>query len=219
MVTFDFSDDLATFDGIEAVTYTDPDDASTTAVTTAKACQISTSEAGDSNGKYQTTDVAWSISRDDLTSQPKLGGTITDSASDDYTILSVGKGGASTRWRCVTRDLAISENLTTLVKVWRNTPGRDAHGATTDDWTIWKDSIRGRIQEGSREASTEKGTRYERGTHTLYLASALVGLNAATDRITDGSGETQYNIVSIRSAETIGQLTEVSLIKSPWAFA
>lgn len=212
----DIAGDYAYLDGTEAVTLTKPGTTSTTSVSAALRRRVTTREAAASNGHYTTADVAWHLPQSLVTTQPALGDKVLDSSSVYWTILSVSRDTLGTRWRCISRDLAVANRLDTFVTIEYSTIAKGVGGAVERDWSDWRSGVRARIQPQAVTQDVENRTRVGRATHVVFCDLDAGELSAAVRfRVRDEAGAT-YTVLAVRAPERIDELTQLDVVETPW---
>lgn len=200
-------------DGLETVTVAEPGASSGTSVAGALGRAVSTREAQASGGRYTTSDRAWHLPVSLLGARPSLGARIVDSAGTQWKILEVHRETLGTRWRCLARELAIAQNLDTLVRIERAAVGKGPGGAAQYTWTIWRQAVRARIQPLESRHEVENQARLDRRTHIVYLAEQIPV--DPHDRIIGPDGST-YKVLGSRKRDLIDQLLEVDVLETRW---
>ena len=192
-----------TVDGLEAVTIKYPGTAGTTSVTHAKRRQVSTREAAASGGRYTTSDVSWHLPQTEATTRPKLGSKIVDSDSVYWTVLSVDDATRSTRWRCVSRALAIVAGLDTYVTVQRARYSKGQSGAAQPTWKEFAAGVKARIQPEGGDATVLAGAKIFDRRFRITLETE-VAVDQACRII--GSDGAIYNVKSTQNPQAIDEL-------------
>lgn len=173
---------------------------------------ISQREAAKSNGKYTTDDVAFHLSIREIPGRPELGSLIIDD-SGEWTILEVGTQTINSRWRCVSRDLAIVEGLDTLVTRQVATYAKGDTGAQEPTWANDATNVRCKIQLLEGERKTDHKSPQLKRTAVLYFATqALV---TTKHRFVD-SGGVIYKVISWKDPDTITDLFAVTCEVTKW---
>jgi hypothetical protein len=124
-------------------------------------------EAAASGGKYTTSDTAFHLDSAEC-SAPAIGGTITDE-DGDWTIISVDWQTFVKRWRCVSRQLAITGGLT--VTIQQATYSKGATGAEEPTWANMSTGVSAKVHYESAEVETTHGNRVSMSTAKVYFAS------------------------------------------------
>lgn len=205
-LVLDPSGDLAIMDGLQSVTISQGDDSGDSS--TALPGPISVQEAAASNGEYTISDVRYLLPVADLDFIPRPGGTLTDSSGVTYVILSARRDVIASRWNLICRDLAITEDETTLITIQQASYSKDAGGAQVETWSDWQTDVRAKIQRISGSAETEHNKRDTRTTFVAYLETQhLVGRN---HRVID-SDENVYRVLGYHQPDRIDALFEIDL--------
>ena len=210
--SLDFSSDLSTIaDGLEAVTYRrrgERSGSTGTAIEHALRRAVTIQEASASDGRYTTSDVAWHLSAADLTQSPRLGDMVCDAAGQRWTVLSAVRTMLGSRWKCVTRSLAIVFGLDDTISVLKAVP--PLSGGSDPTWRPWKTGVRARIQPAATTVSVVDAAPTTTRSFQIYLAEPL-GLDA-THRILAADGMV-YSIVRETASGRIGELAVVEAQK------
>ena len=219
-VTFDPTTDFEDVcDGLEAVTLNHRNGTTETAVTKAMQRSVVDAEGGgspqDTFGKVVMADAVWHLPVAEMATRPELGATITDSESSVWEILSVAEQALSRRWRCASRQITVTSELTTVLSIERATFSKGRHGETVPSWSVWR-TVDGHIQQISVDPSVQKDAKLNISTHLILLAADLE--LGSQHRIVSSDG-TIYNISRVISRKSLGKLMTVEAIQSPFPFA
>lgn len=162
---------------------------------------ITQREAAASDGRYATSDVVFHLPLSS-TSQPELGSQIVDDL-DEWTVLEVARETLSARWRCVTRDLAVTTGLDTLVDVEVAEYTKSEGGAHTPTWSSVAKRIRAKVytSAATREVEHKSVQLPPAVTVTLHRAMPLT----TRHRIIAADG-TPYRVLGWESPKAIDQL-------------
>ena len=210
------ANDYTLFDGNEAITLQKPGTTTTTAVSAALRRAGTTREAAASQGKYTTADVGWHLPQSLVTTQPALGDKVLDSAAVYWTILDVTKATLGTRWKCVTRDVAVANRLDCWVAIERGVTVKGRGGAVEQQWEECQAGVRARIQPLAATEEVENRTRIQRATHTVFCDLAISAVpDGSRYRVRDEGGA-YYTVLAKRMPEQIGSLLELDGVKTPW---
>jgi len=137
---------------------------------------------------------------------PRLGDVIVDSAGRRWTILNVRAATRDSRWRCITRDLAVVHRLDEAIRIERATYAPGPSGAEEPTWRLWKAGVRARIQPVATEV---------RHQHERTVAVTVCRIFVAEDPEADqhcrvrGPDGTVYRVMGFRKAERIDALGEI----------
>ena len=198
-------------DGLEAVTLKYPGASSTTAVSHAKRRQVSIREALASGGRYTTSDVAWHLPQSEATTQPKLGSKIVDSSSVYWTVIVVDKATRGTRWRCMTRALAIVAGLDTTVRIQRATYTKGRAGAAKATWIEFA-VVKAKVQpEGGSATVQNAGRIFDRKFNIIIETDPGVDQHC---RVIGADGAT-YKVLGLDSPNDITALPLIRAETSP----
>jgi hypothetical protein len=209
-LSFDPGDDFANVaDRLEPLTLLRPGSAATS-VGGALRAAVSTAEARASDGKYTAGDVVWHLPAGEVSSPPVPGDVIVDAAGGRWTVLAVGEATAGSRWRCVSRNLAIVHGLDQHVDIEQAVYAKGEHGAEQAAWRPWRTGVAARIQPVQSTATDEHQRRVTTAAFVVYLAESLAVDH--THRIKSPDG-TVYRVVGSRRAERIDALMEVDVVR------
>ena len=200
------ADDMDLFDGLESVTLTHTVSGETDAVSKALPRAVTTREAAASNGKYTASDVNWHLKASEVSSRPVPGDTITDGDGDVWTVLDVQKATLGTRWRCITRQLDITDEASTLITIEQATWSKSAGGFQVASWSTWKSNVRAKVQRLSASETDETNQRQNKAEFVVICeVQNLVG---KSHRIVDADS-TVYRIKGYRNTDRIDSLYEI----------
>jgi hypothetical protein len=199
-------DFLDVVDGFQPVTLVRPGSSATTAVEHALRRAIRTREAQASQGQYTSGDVIWQIPAAEAPEAPRLGDAIVDASGRRWTILNVRAATRDSRWRCITRDLAIAHRLDEAIRIERATYAKGPSGAEEPTWRLWKSGVRARIQPVGAEVQR----RHER-TAAVTAYRIFVAEDPELDphcRVRGPDG-TVYRVIGFHKAERIDALAQI----------
>ena len=220
-VTFDVSNDFETVvDGLSICTLTRAADGTTETLGTvlAPAClrrNISAREAGQSEGKYTTSDVRWHIDSEVPSGAPKLGDTLTDVVGIVWTILEVDIATFGTRYACTCRNLAIASGLDQYVTLQRANMTTGASGQQVPSWQNLYANVQAKVQKLSATPQQSHGTRFMRNTYMVYLSQTYA--LAEADRIL--WKDKVLTIERMEHPDDIAALSQVLCNDGPWGLA
>jgi len=205
----DIADDLLEMDGVEQITLTRRVGNPQSAIEALRR-KISNREMAISDGRYSSSDVRFHVRVNDfeLTAAPVIGDTITDSDGEVWTILAVSKATLDTRYACHCRNLAIQEDVSTLVEVQVATYSKGSYGEQIATWSTVNgmDSVRGKIQlvSGDRNVDDDRLSQSER--YRIYF---LTEWSATPSHRIIGDDGKKYRVLGINNPEDITQLFSV----------
>ncbi len=156
-------------DGLEAVTLNRRGSSSNVSVTSALQRSVSTAEIAGSDGKYRAGDVRWHLPVSEVSSTPRLGDWIVDAAAERWQVLEVRLDTLSTRWRCVTRNLAIAYGLDDTLVIEKAVYAKGTAGASEASYHVWRSGVRARIQEVAAVMGTEQETQRTAKRFEIFL--------------------------------------------------
>ena len=171
-MVLNIAEDGAVFDGWEPVSFRAAGADETTLLDALRRRDVA-AEAAPSDGKHVSQDVVWHLKAADLPAPPALGSVVTDADEHAWTVLRVESAALGSRWRCSTRNLAISGNLEEFVTIQKATWSRDAHGAPVAGWHDYRVGVRARVQPQSGETETDQQQHQTRRTYKVYLAERI----------------------------------------------
>ena len=174
---------------------------------------VTTREAAASNGRCTTSDVTWHLPVAELPEPPGLGDMLLDADGQRWTVLEVQCTTLGSRWRCVTRSLAVVHGLDDTITILRAIYAKGDAGAAQPTWLAWKTGVRARIQPvqsqaGSKHDAPQVVTRFQ-----IFVAEE-VALDT-TNRI-EGPDGAIYKVLGTSKAERIGELQTIDVESTPW---
>ena len=206
------NDFLMVADGLSAVTVMRPDGSLSTEVAHALRQEIRTEEAKRSRGRYTASDAVWHLPAAELPERPRLGDVVVDATGQHWTILNVQEATQGSRWRCVTRNLAIVHGLDQTVTIEKATYTKSPSGASETTWQPWRTGLPARIQPRRLEVEERHDRLSTAAKFTVFLAE-----NVAVDHThrIQGPDGTRYRILGSRRTERIDALMEIDVIRLP----
>jgi hypothetical protein len=196
------TDFVDVIDGLEAVTLNRRGSSSDVEITSALQRNVSTAEIGPSDGRYRAGDVRWHLPVSEVSATPQLGDWIVDAASARWQVIEVGEDTLSSRWRCVTRNLAIAYGLNDTVVIEEAVYAKATGGAAKVTYHVWKSGVRARIQEVATTIGTELETQRTAKQFHIFLESDYeINHN---HRIRDRKGD-YYKIEGTANKAELGQ--------------
>ncbi len=178
---------------------------------------ISIREVEASKGHYRLGDVRWHLDRQEVSTPPDPGAVIIDNDDNEWTLLEVRRDVQDSRWRCVTRNLVVAENLTSPIEIQRNEWTKGAHGEMIPHWVTVAANVRARIQEQSR-SSEVVNDRQTSSRDTVIYVNVAIEDNFPGDlrryRILDANGLV-YKILRVDQSDRIDVLPRIHAEVSP----
>lgn len=169
-----------------------------------------------SDGKYTLEDVRWHIQVANLATSPRLGDVIKDGDGQRFTVLDVRLASIGTRWRCITRDLAVVYHLNDTVAILRATYEKGTAGAAEPTWHSYRSGVRARIQPMASDIAVEHEAKRKVTRVEIYVDSDFaIDQNC---RVLAMNG-TLYKVTGYRAAERIGELPVIEAEETPWPLA
>jgi hypothetical protein len=220
-VVADISDDfLEVVDNLELVTLKRPGSSTVLIIPEALRRALSTREAQASAGKYTQDDVVWHLPAEYPTDEldpptmqtvtPYVGDLIRpDGTGQIFTILEKHLETFASRWRCVTRDLIVANELTQTVTILRRKTTRGA-GAAADytDREEVKTGFKARIQIDNTTRQVVHGRQTAITSARMFMSEAFPIDNSFV--VLESNG-TEWEVVSYFGPEEIGQLPVANL--------
>ncbi|MBN2476902.1 MAG: hypothetical protein JXB62_20005 [Pirellulales bacterium] len=160
--------------------------------------------AGD--GRHVASDVVWHLPDEQLGAAPRLGDVIVDGDGRRWTILRIQQTTLRTRWRCVSRSLAIAFGLDDTVTILKATHAKSDAGAFEATWRPWKTGVRARIQPAAVDVETEHRARRTRRRFQIFLEEDVPLNHAHRIKAPDGI---VYQVRGSNGTERIGELQAV----------
>lgn len=189
-------------DGLEAVTLNRRGSSSDVSVANALQRNVSTAEVGSSDGRYRAGDVRWHLPVSQVSSAPQLGDWIVDAASARWQVLEVREDTLSSRWRCVTRNLAIAYGLNDTVVIEEAVWAKGTGGTAKATYHVWKSGVRARIQERTVTVGNDVETQRTVREFQIFLEDDYEITH--NHRIRDRKG-TYYKITGTANKAELGQ--------------
>lgn len=176
---------------------------------------VSTKEAAPSGGNYRMGDVWFHLSTGEWAAQPSLGAYLRDGDGAQWTFLEVHRETLSDRWKCLGRNLQVSEGLTDLLTILiAGDNERTAAGALRPNgWFTEAANVIGRISPDRAERRVEHDEAHmpETAIGVLLYAREIDG----TRRIQQADGST-WKIMAVTKKDRIDTLLELELERTPW---
>jgi len=122
-----------------------------------------------SGGRYVAGDAVWQLPVEQLPETPRPGDLIVDADARRWTVLEVQRAAMQTRWRCLTRNLAIAYGLDDTVAILRAVYSKGTAGAVEPTWRVWKTGVRARIQPAGVDIDTRHRTRQTVSQFQIFL--------------------------------------------------
>lgn len=183
---------------------------------------LRTSEVAASNGKYTRSDLTWHVPVLNLagdaqlgTTEPIPGAVITDPNGHRWTVLDQSLETRNSRWRFITRNLAIFWGLNSSVTIQKARQVKQPAGDFQRQWFDWLPGQKARIQLQGTAQGVNHDMRLSAFEYRIFLEQEppepLTGEN---HRIVAG-GET-YKILRFDSPAMITDLYEVTAQSIPF---
>jgi hypothetical protein len=214
VVSFDCSGDfVAVTDGLVALSIIPHPDlvppTTTQNVTHALGKSVTTREAAASNGRYQLGDRFWTFPAAEGT--PSLGSVLVDPSGEQWTIIDQNKEDLMALWKCTGRNLAITGNLNEYVTILKRTITKGTSGAVESSWPIWKQNVRGRLQESSSNRSEQHGR--QSGTITAKVFTAVQYKLDNGYRVVRNSDGVIWEVEGYENPDSIGSLATLNVMR------
>lgn len=208
-MTLSLSADYLIFDGLEAVTLTDPANGDTLSVASALRREVKASEAGVSNGRYTQHDVKWEIPVTLATTAPRMGGSITDGDGTIWKILAVDKATLGTRYRCWCRQLQIPADLSQTVDIELGTPLPSTTGMYSFRWETVYSSLAARIQPIEQTDTREGERRILEQSFRVYLGQDVIV--DARHRVYEPLTGRRFRVLRVVNRESLTELPHLEV--------
>ena len=207
-VDFDPQSDFAQVaDALEPAMLRRADGSGSTAVASALRRTVTTREAAASDGKYTTSDVHWHLAAAELPAPPRLGDQIIDATAEAWTILETQLATCGSRWKCTTRNLALTGNLNAYVTILREVATKGPSGAVEPTFVPYASCVRARIQELSAVRDEQHGRQSGSVKVKIYLAQQILVDNGNRIQAADG---TLYEVTGYERADSIASLFTIN---------
>jgi len=156
----------------------------------------------DSDGNVLSSDLVWHLPAAELDGPPQPGDVLLDGAGTRWTILEARSVTLQTRWRVITRNLAIAHGLDDTVTVLAATYTKSPAGAAEPTWNVWRTGVRARIQPQGTGMATEHRSRRTATRFRIFLEEDLALDH--THRV-QGPDGTLYRILATSGAERLAE--------------
>lgn len=173
---------------------------------------VTTKEASASGGKHTVSDTVFHVDQAAYTSQPEIGGTITD-VDGDWTILSVQWQTFVRRWRCVCRQLAIADIPANRVTIQQASYTKSSTGAEEPTWADVASDVLAMIVLDKSTVDVTHSNRVV-GTAAKVMFTASQSLTSAS-RIVSSTGAV-LKVLAWEGFSTIDQYFTASCEVSKW---
>ena len=208
-IQFNAGDDLVdVVDGLDQVTLTRPGTSASTQVPHALRRMVKVREIKELDGHYRANDVTWHLPVSEITSRPRLGDVIIDTDGQRWTVLNVRKATAGSRWRCVSRNLAVVHGLDQYVDIEKVTYTKSDGGADLPAWRAWKTGLKAKLQPVESRTRQQHDRRVTTARFKVFVAEDLAVDH--THRVKGPDG-TVYRITGSQRAERIDRLMEIDV--------
>jgi hypothetical protein len=211
---FDLSTDFAeVIDGGETVTLrcSSNDGALPLAVVApALRRRVTAREAAASGHRYALGDVVWHLPAAMLPVTPRLAEVIVDGSGRWWTILQLQLDTLQSRWRCVTRDMAIAAALDDVVAVLKATYTKDADGVAHADWRVCQTGLRAKIEPTAVAFKPDTAGAQSLAQCRIYIQSDFTF--DETHRLQGPDGAV-YKITAVQSPQRIGELRSIDAVR------
>ncbi len=208
---------------IESVSFRNPGATSATAGLQAFRRSMTIREMAASGGKYTSSDLVWHVPVVNTagatqlgTTTPLLGAVITDAAGQRWTALESACQTRNSRWRFITRNLAIHHGLGSLVTIQKARQINQPAGDVQPEWHDWLVGLKAKVQLQGSGQSLNHDVRLVAYDYRIFLEQEPPEpLVSALHRIVGADG-TLYKIQRFDTPQTITDLYEVSAQSIPW---
>lgn len=208
-MTLSIGSDYLIFDGLEAVTLTDPANGDTLSIASALRREVKASEAGVSNGRYTQHDVKWELPVTLATTVPRMGGSITDGDAAIWKILAVDKCTLGTRYRCWCRKLEIPADLSQTVDIELGTAVQSTSGMYSQSWSTVYSSLAARIQPIEQNDTREGERRILEEVFRVYLGQDITV--DARHRIFEPLTGRRFRVLRVVNRESLTELPHLEV--------
>jgi hypothetical protein len=172
---------------------------------------IHTREAECSQGRYTAADAGWSLPASEIPEPLRPGDVIIDAAAQRWTVLEVSQLSHRTRWRCVTRNLAVFHGLDDTIDLEKAEFAKGEGGAKEPTWQVWQAGVPARIQPTEGEIHAQHGRQTSTQRFKVFLEAAVPVDETMRIRGPDGA---VYTITGYRKAEAIEALMEIDVVRA-----
>jgi hypothetical protein len=204
----------AVADGLEAHTLVDRDGIEYP-LTKVLRRAIRTKEVWASNGRYRAGDSVFHLSTAEWATEPQLGAFLRTLEDDEFVILGVDLETLSDRWKCVGRNLIVSEALTERITILvagdnLRTPAGALRPAM---WIPEATGVMARVQpiQAERKVEHDQSIMPETGVCVFQYAREI----DSTRRIQQADG-TVWKITKVAKKDNLDVLMEAEIERTPW---
>ncbi|HBO44678.1 MAG TPA: hypothetical protein DD670_12250 [Planctomycetaceae bacterium] len=176
----------------------------------AVASPIRASEARSSAGAYTQDDVVWNLDAGELPATPQPGDVVVDSDLRCWVVLAARRG-ATGRWRCICRNLAIVQSLDQAIDVEVAVRSKDAAGAEVVSWQPWRTGVAARVQPIRSTVANIHQRLGQVSEWKVFVADQLDIDHTHRIKTSDGA---VYRVVGVQKAQRIDALMEIDVIRA-----
>jgi len=166
----------------------------------------------DSDAHAQAADVDWHLPLEELPEAPQMGDVVLDADGRRWTILEVRNTTLNSRWRCYTRELAITYGLDDTITILKAEYAKSDAGAVEATWHVWRTGVRARLQPFSMQVEVEHAALGSEMRFRIYLEESVTLDHNFCIQGADGS---QYKILWTTGAPRLGELQTLDATKLP----
>ncbi|NLE38458.1 MAG: hypothetical protein GX621_10580 [Pirellulaceae bacterium] len=171
---------------------------------------VRVSEARSSAGAYTQDDVVWSLDAGEMTVAPQPGDVVVDADARRWVVLAARRG-ATGRWRCICRNLAIAQSLDRTIDVEVAVRSKDAAGAEVVTWQPWRTGVAARLQPIRSTVAPIHERLGQLSEWKVFVADQLDIDHTHRIKTSDG---TIYQVVGVQKAQRIDTLMEIDVIRA-----
>lgn len=210
---FDPGDDFpAVVDRLEAITLVRSDGSASTPISAALRLAERVDPGAPTQGVYQAARAVWHVPAAELVEPPRLGDVVVDAEDRRWTILSVERAAAGTRWRCRTEARRLDPARQDTIAIEQPVYARTESGALVTTWQAVATGLAARIQPVTERMHVETGRQWSASRVVVYLAQP-VAVDAQC-RIRD-SQDRLYTILQVRNVSRNDALVEIDALMQP----
>jgi hypothetical protein len=157
----------------------------------------------DSDAHALAADADWHLPAEELPDPPQLGDVILDASGCRWMILEVHGMTCGSRWKCVSRSLAIAHGLDDTISIMK-------YSSTDQTWEVWRTGIRARIQPFMMEVDDKNPDQSSKTRYRIILEESFSFDHTYRLRGPDG---VPYRILWASGAPRLGELQMLEVVK------
>jgi hypothetical protein len=157
----------------------------------------------DSDAHALAADAEWHLPVEELPDPPQLGDVILDASGCRWTLLEVHEFTCGSRWKCVSRSLAIAHGLDDTITILKCL-------STDQTWEVWRTGLRARIQPFIMEVDDKNPDQSSETRYRIILEESFPFDHTYRIRGPDGA---LYRILWASGAPRLGELQMLEVVQ------